>query len=178
MKHISTAFLIALPFLASCADANPTSPEPALTVGRSTSVAHLGGSVRPAGGSCDTDITTLPPLAGDTANVLRLHIDFVCQLRHLGRTTASVEQVVVFTGPTTATASNTGTYTAANGDQLFATWTGTATMNGPAITFSGPETIAGGTGRFTNASGATWVEGTASFVTSTGQFTSVGTLSY
>jgi hypothetical protein len=175
---MSTVFLLALPILASCSDAVTMAPTGPRLEKTSPATAQLAGSVRPAGGSCDTDITVLPPLAGYPANVLRLHIDYGCQLRHLGRTTASVEQIVVFTGPTTATASNTGTYTAANGDQLFASWTGTATINGPAITFSGPETIAGGTGRFTNASGSTWVEGTASFVTSTGQFTSVGTVSY
>jgi hypothetical protein len=133
---------------------------------------------RPFGGRCDTEFTFLQPLPGDPTNLLRLHIDYVCQLQYLGRTTASAEQIVIFTSPTTATASNTTTYTAANGDQLFAKWTGTSTSVGPDVTFSGPETYAGGTGRFADASGSTWISGTASFVTNTGQFTAEGRLSY
>jgi hydroxyethylthiazole kinase-like sugar kinase family protein len=123
-------------------------------------------------------LTIRPPLATDPPNVLRLHIEYVCQLEHLGRATAVAEQVVIFTGPTTAIASNTTIYTAANGDQLFATWTGTSTTIGPDAAFSGPETYAGGTGRFVDASGSAWISGTASFVTNTGQFTVEGTLGY
>jgi hypothetical protein len=93
----------------------------------------------------------------------------------LGRTTAVAEQIASLTIPS---ASNTTIYTAANGDQLFVTWTGAGIVNGPDITFSGTETITGGTGRFAGASGSTWVSGTASFATLTGQFTSVGTISY
>jgi hypothetical protein len=93
-----------------------------------------------------TDIAILPPLPGDPANLLRLHIECICQLQHLGRTTAIAEQTVTFTGPTTAVASNTSTYTAANGDQLFATWSGTSVSDGPLVTFSGPERYVGGTG--------------------------------
>jgi hypothetical protein len=81
-------------------------------------------------------------------------------------------------GATTAIASNTTVYTAANGDQLFVSWTGTATSSGPDNTFSGPETITGGTGRFAGAAGSNGVSGTASVVTMTGQFTSVRTISY
>jgi hypothetical protein len=107
-----------------------------------------------------------------------MHIDYVCQLQHLGRTTATAEQLVIFTSPTTQTASNTTIYTAANGDQLFSEWSGTSTSTGPDIAFSGPATFSGGTGRFVNASGSAFISGTASFVTSTGQFTQDGTLSY
>jgi hypothetical protein len=96
----------------------------------------------------------------------------------LGRTTAIAEQIVTFTGPATAIASNTTMYTAANGDQLFASWSGTSTNDGPAVTFSGLELYVGGTGRFADASGSSFISGTASFVTNTGQFTSEGTLSY
>jgi hydroxyethylthiazole kinase-like sugar kinase family protein len=94
------------------------------------------------------------------------------------RTTAIAEQIVTFTGPTTAIASNTTTYTAANGDQLFASWTGTSVSDGPLVTFSGTELYARGTGRFAGATGSSLISGSASFVTNTGQFTSAGTLSY
>jgi hypothetical protein len=133
---------------------------------------------RPFGGHCETDISFLAPLPDDTPNVLRLHIEYVCQLQHLGRTTGVADQVVTFTGLNTAVASNTTTYNAANGDQLFATWTGTSANDGPAITFSGPEEYAGGTGRFLNASGSSFITGVASFVTNTGEFDLQGKLTY
>jgi hypothetical protein len=94
------------------------------------------------------------------------------------RRTAIAEQIVTFTGPTTAIPSNTTTYTAANGDQLFASWTGTSVSDGPLVTFSGTELYARGTGRFAGATGSSLISGSASFVTNTGQFTSAGTLSY
>jgi hypothetical protein len=153
----------------------PTAPGGAASVDR---LAAVTNPARPFGGRCDTEITFLQPLPSDPPNLLRLHIDYACQLQHLGRTTASAEQIVIFTSPTTTTASNTTTYTAANGDQLFATWTGTSTSVGPDIMFSGPEAFTGGTGRFADASGSAWVSGTASFVTNTGQFTTEGTISY
>jgi hypothetical protein len=161
-------------FVAGCSDTPLTAPSAqggaALLVTRDPT--------RPFGGRCETAITFLLPLPGDPSNLVRLHIDYVCQLQHLGRTTASAEQIVIFTSPTTTTASNTTTYTAANGDQLFAHWTGTSTSSGPDITFSGPETYAGGTGRFADASGSALISGTASFVTNTGRFTAAGNLSY
>ena len=39
---------------------------------------------------------------GDPPNYLRLRIEYICQLQHLGRTTAVATQLVIFTGPTTA----------------------------------------------------------------------------
>ena len=135
---------------------------------------------RPFAGRCETAFTFLAPLPGDPPNVQRVHIDYICQLRHLGRTTGSAEQVVVFTSPTTLSASNTTTYTAANGDQLFATWTGTGTFDAATltVTFAGPETYAGGTGRFANASGSTMLAGSASLATASGAFTLAGALTY
>ena len=133
--------------LAACSEYSPTTPTAAALADRSApataTAAALKSSSRPFGGRCDTAFT-FHPLAGDPPNLLRLHIAYVCQLQHLGRTTAIAEQIVTFTGPTTAIASNTTTYTAANGDQLFASWTGTSVSEGPVATFSGTELYAGG----------------------------------
>jgi hypothetical protein len=178
MTRIRTAILAPLLVLAACSEGAPTGPEGTALVDDAGAAAMATSRARPFGGRCDTEINFLPPLPGDPPNLLRLHIDYVCQLQHLGRTTASAEQIVIFTSPTTTTASNTTTYTAANGDQLFAQWTGTSTSLGPEITFSGPETYAGGTGRFADASGSASISGTASFVTNTGRFTAEGALSY
>ena len=161
-------------FVAGCSETPLTAPSGQAGAARLVT----SDRTRPFGGRCETAITFLSPLPGDPPNLLRLHIDYVCQLQHLGRTTASAEQIVIFTSPTSTTASNTTTYTAANGDQLFAHWSGTSTNSGPEITFSGPETYAGGTGRFADASGSAWISGTALFVTNTGQFTATGRLSY
>lgn len=178
MKYTHAVWCVAIPLLAACSDNNVIAPTAATVSSLTVAASHNGDHERPFGGRCDTDITISPPLAGDAPNVLRLQIEYVCQLAHLGRTTALVEQIVTFTGPTTAIATNTTTYTAANGDQLFVIWSGSGTANGPDNTFSGPETITGGTGRFAGATGSTWVSGTASFATMSGQFTSVGTISY
>lgn len=178
MKYMRAVRFVAIPLLAACSDNNLTAPSVATLSSLTAAASHGANQERQFGGHCDTEISISPPLVGDAPNVLRLHIEYVCQLAHLGRTTAIVEQVVTFTGATTAIASNTTVYTAANGDQLFVSWTGTALSSGPDNTFSGPETITGGTGRFAGASGSTWVSGTASFATMSGQFTSVGTISY
>ena len=179
MTHTRSVILAgAVFFVAACSQNLPTAPSVAALVdwpdAATTSTAH---SV-PFEGRCDTDITILPPLPGDPPNLQRLHIEYVCQLRHLGRTTAINEQTVTFTGPTTGISSNTTTYTAANGDQLFSSWTGTVVVDGPLVTFRGPEVYAGGTGRFVGASGSSFISGTGSFVTNTAQFTLAGTLTF
>lgn len=160
---------------AACSESSLT--EPAV---RFQAVAVSAEVSRPFGGRCDTAFTFLAPLPGDPPNVQRVHIDYVCQLQHLGRTTGTADQIVVFTSATTLSASNTTTYTAANGDQLFASWTGIGTFD-PAtltVTFAGPETYAGGTGRFINATGSTMLAGSASLAAATGGFTITGRLNY
>jgi hypothetical protein len=47
----------------------------------------------------------------------------------------------------------TGTWTAANGDQLFTRFTRNGVFVPPTATFTETHTITGGTGRFANASG-------------------------
>jgi hypothetical protein len=178
VKRFRIALLAVLPTFVACSETFTTAPAVPLVAGIAPASVRSASQTRPFSGRCDTDIDVVPPIAGDPPNLLRLHVEYVCQLQHLGRTTATTEQIVIFTGPTTAVSSSYGTYTAANGDQLFATWTGTATSVGPLNTFSGPQTITGGTGRFAGATGSTWVAGTASLVTFTGQFTSEGTLTY
>jgi hypothetical protein len=169
--------LLGVALLAGCTDASPTAPSASSAAG---SPAMSAVQARPFGGRCETAITPIAPQPGDPPNAFRLHIEYVCQLAHLGRTTAVAEQIVIATGPTTQVASNTTVYTAANGDQLFATWSGSSTFDPTTfnVVFSGPETYTGGTGRFAQASGSAFISGTASLSANTGEFTSEGTLSY
>ena len=170
MTREGIALLVTLPVLAACTQKGPTAPD--ATAGVLADGAELtstaGRHVRPIHGRCDTTITPLAPLPGDPENLLRLHIDYVCHLSHLGRTTASNEQTVTITGPTTGISENRTTYTAANGDRLFSTWSGTATFSGPGgtdVAFSGPETYIDGTGRFDGATGSSFISGTGSLAT-------------
>jgi hypothetical protein len=59
---------------------------------------------------------------------------------------------VIFTSPTTQTASNTTIYTAANGDQLFSEWSGTSTSTGPDVAFSASPPRGSGCSRRTSVS--------------------------
>jgi len=71
---------------------------------------------------------------------------------HLGVVNSVVlgESCAVDLGTGTVTMGGTAVHTAANGDQLFATWTGT--LVGPALTLN--ITFTGGTGRFEGATGS------------------------
>jgi hypothetical protein len=86
---------------------------------------------------------------------------------HLGKSTFEAISYVTVSAQPPFTVSGTRTITAANGDQLFTTFTGTSTpvvngMNGADLV----ETITGGTGRFANASGSYTVTARNNFITS------------
>ena len=167
--------LLALLALTACAE--PWSAEPAELTGAPE--ASLSAA-RPAGGTCDlVSRTILPPEPGQPANVRHLQLGYECQLRHLGRTTATNEETSTFT-PTGIIISNTATYTAANGDQLFVTFSGTATLPDAnlAVSISGTETVTGGTGRFAGATGSLSRTGTVSTASLSGRFEMVGTINY
>jgi hypothetical protein len=87
---------------------------------------------------------------------------------HLGESTFdAISNVTVNATPPFAV-SGTRTITAANGDQLFSTFTGTSTpvingMNGADL----QDVITGGTGRFANATGSFTTTSRNNFITST-----------
>jgi len=70
--------------------------------------------------------------------------------------------------------------TAANGDQIFATYSGTFTIQGPVGAIAGGYQIVGGTGRFSHATGAGTVQGLEDLTASPpkGQIQLSGTISY
>lgn len=126
---------------------------------------------RPWKGNCHLDAQFIGPTT--------LSITGTCQLAHLGRTSVSIIQQVVF-GPIIAY-TNAATYTAANGDKLYTTNVGTATPTLSGLTLLGTETAVGGTGRFANASGTAALTGAVTFTgptTTTGGYSLDGRLSY
>ena len=165
-------FLSALAFSAACAGESPTGP----AIAPSILASHSAGAdkARPAGGKCTTSFT---PISFEFP-FSTIDVTGVCNLKHLGRTTAHAIQVInVVTGDFT----NSTTYTAANGDLLNATIVGTSSPP-PDVVFQGTETYVGGTGRFEGATGSSEFEGTATVDpvngAGTAEFASKGTITY
>ncbi len=152
--------------LLGCAAEVPTEP--------SWKITGLHGSPvsRPAGGRCQTTFESLDPQ--------RISITLNCNLRHLGLTSGEATQTMTFTGPTTMDLINSTTYTAANGDELYAEFIGTGALDPVAlrVTFEGTETYLGGTGRFEGATGSSALAGSASLISSSGFYQTAGSITY
>jgi len=101
------------------------------------------------------------------------------QASQLGRTTLVSRDCI---NPISQTefsfASDQLVFTIANGDQVFATYSGTLTTTGALGVISGGYQIVGGTGRFLHASGAGSVQGVEDMSTGIGQVQLTGTISY
>jgi hypothetical protein len=182
---VAVTSLIAFAALAltGCAESRIVEPGAGETAARAMSGTSSRGAApsRPAGGTCTlaSRPEVLPPLAGQPANVVRRRTAWVCQLQHLGHTTAAATE----TGTALAGGSSvagTAVFTAANGDQLVTTFSGMATFpdqNG-IVTFDGTDTVTGGTGRFAGASGSFTRATRVNVFLGTGQLVLDGTLSY
>lgn len=95
----------------------------------------------------DVAVTPLaPPL-------LQVDVEATGNATHLGKFTLDIPHVV---NPATRTAIGTYEFTAANGDKVYAEFTGTATPTAiPGVLYiEETATITGGTGRFTDATGS------------------------
>ena len=134
---------------------SPTSPTPAASVSTASlttvSTAFRTGNALPFRGSLtakEIDIVTFPTLRADG--------EAEGTATHLGRYAATFNATVnVLDG----TATGSYTFTAANGDQLFSTFTGLGVPAGEGIaSITETLTITGGTGRFAGASGTLVVE--------------------
>jgi hypothetical protein len=101
---------------------------------------------------------------------------------HLGKVTlVSRDCVIPISETAFSFASNRLVLTAANGDQIFATYSGTLTVEGGVGAISGGYQIVGGTGRFLNAIGAGTVQGIENMTGTPpfkGQVKLNGTISY
>ena len=152
-----------------------------LTAALTQSTAMAADPSRPHKGSCSTIVT---PVSAPGVFPQQLRIDSDCRLTHLGRTTGRTDQLVTPTGPASPTIplmiANVTTYQAANGDQLYMSFTGAGQLD-PAtgnVTYYGTETYQGGTGRFAGATGSASVDGSASIFTNLGAFTLQGRIAY
>jgi hypothetical protein len=92
---------------------------------------------------------------------------------HLGRFTLRADFTV---DPATATAVGTAVWTAANGDQIFATVTGRAVVTFPNAAIVETHTITGGTGRFAGASGTLMLERSLNLLTNISSASITGTI--
>jgi len=132
---------------AACSDQGSTSPtSPASTALATTPAQSRSATELPFRGSLTTDekAVVAPPnlLAQGTGEG---------NATHLGRFTVTFAAVAPLGGNT---ATGTFTFTAANGDQLLASFAGTAISIEPTVlSFTEVLTIAGGTGRFAQATG-------------------------
>ena len=102
------------------------------------------------------------------------------QATHLGKVTlASHDCINLITPPTAfAFSSDQLILTAANGEQIFATYSGGFKIEGAVGVISGAYQIVGGTGKFSEASGAGTVQGVEDMSTGKGQVQITGTISY
>jgi hypothetical protein len=171
MRPLSSAVLSLV--LAACSSADLTAPSSTETAKDSRAVS------RPLSGSCTTVVTRLAP---PPIEVQR--IEYTCRISHLGLSHAVVTQTV---DVTTGALSSTGTYVAANGDELGVGFSGTAVLSftdptNATVTFQGIQEFSGGTGRFEDATGTAQLAGTTALnlITGagTGELTFDGALTY
>ena len=112
--------------------------------------AKAGGTDRPltarSVGTTTLDTSTAPfPATGEGTS----------RVTHLGKTTYSIDYTFTPGAPGTFTVAGTGEWVAANGDQVFWTFTGSGVNTGPETSDTPVDaTITGGTGRFEGASGS------------------------
>ncbi len=141
---LSTASLITAALAAGCGE--PLSPVTPTVDGASHAVSVQAGQVRFSGKL--EGAVTVTPLQPPTANVL---IEATGNATHLGRFKLMIPHLVNLA---TRTATGTYTFTAANGDLLFASFTGQALTPPPMVSTVENATITGGTGRFAGATGS------------------------
>ena len=156
--------------LAGCADGTaPTAPSPALGASE-PALAARGGTALPFRGMLEArESGQFQPA---TRTVL-VRLEGTGTASHLGRYTLASEFTL---SPATLTAAGHITFTAANGDLLFATFTGRSVVAGGIVTIVEALTITGGTGRFAGATGSATLQRTLTRATGVSSGSFEGTL--
>ena len=112
-----------------------------------TALGKAGGADRPAkgngSGTTVVDVGTL----GFTSDVTGV-------VAHLGKSTIQIDGAITPTGPDTFTLAGSAVIVAANGDELFGTFSGSGTNTASGSQGTVTTTVTGGTGRFESASGS------------------------
>ena len=154
--QLFVALVVAASLASGVAEANPTVPVKATIA--------ITESIQPIG-------TTPCILIGD--------ISGTGTATHLGKVTLVSRDCI---NPISQTAfsfsSNQLVLTVANGDQVFATYSGTLTTEGTVGVITGGYQIIGGTGSFSQATGAGTVQGVEDLSTGIGQVQLTGSISY
>ncbi len=162
--------------LTACDPSKPALTEPLGYSGVATasrqSKADPSAPARPFTGSCDLRVEVLEL----NFPILRQRDTGTCHLSHLGRALLDGELLVNLVAGIQI---GRRTFTAANGDLMYADVVGTSTPIGPGlIGFTGTFTFTGGTGRFANASGTAVGTGIANQITRNTTVSIEGVLSY
>jgi hypothetical protein len=140
MRYVVIGFCV---FAAACSGAAPTAPTSSLSqIGKGVATTQAkGGTELPFKGTYEG----LEKVVTSTEHQL---IDATGNATHLGRFTVTAAWTI---GP--GGGIGTSTWTAANGDELYTSFTRSGKPAPPTITFTEIHTITGGSGRFANASG-------------------------
>ena len=134
-----------------------------------SSVASAGDAMVPFKATYATTIISSPGDPG--CNNLIIH--GTGDATHLGESTMDSLSIAC---PATMTQTGSLEFTAANGDQLFGSFSGQLAFSFPMVTFWGSYGMTGGTGRFEGNTGAGTYTGTSNLLTNTGIITFNGEL--
>ena len=118
-----------------------------IAIGTASALAAAKGTDRPLQGTTTGSLTVSLPSGAATSS-------FTGNFAHLGATTGGDVATITLTSPATFTYTGTDTLVAANGDEVFSTFTGSGVFtSATTIESTQVNTITGGTGRFADASG-------------------------
>jgi len=174
MRFLATFPLTVALVAAGCAPDALTSPPTATRPAAGASADRSTVASLPISGRCA--LKTLATVPYPAPPVFRQTATGECQLSHLGRVQIDFVQVVNFA--TRTQQSLELSYTAPNGDILYAASAGTNTPTSTGADFSAVITFAGGTGRFMNARGQAQAVGEANIAAGTSEYALDGWIAY
>jgi hypothetical protein len=196
--RVMCGLILSASLAVGCSEHTTLQPTPLSSRESSQQSATTTTIARPLQGECQTTFLPIEVPAAGTCPVFEpvpsafIAISGDCVLTHLGRSTTSATQQLIFAldtngqpiliggQPLVTRLVNCGVFVAANGDELRHT---TAAVVQPGatpgtVTFQGSLSFNGGTGRFVTSTGTANLTGAASVTTSTGNFSLDGNLTY